>query len=48
MDRGSFDAADDGEHNGVDLVEVSCTSAMQGDLFTSKPNHLTRYTLQYF
>ena len=33
MKFGSFDGGEDGEHNSVDLVEVSQTFAMQHDYF---------------
>ena len=42
MDFGSFDGGEDGECNGVGLVEVSGIFAMQDDYF-EKPYHLTEY-----
>ena len=34
----SFDGGDDGEHNGVGLVDISKIFAMQDDFFLAKKN----------
>ncbi len=39
----SFDSGEDGEHNGIVLVEISGIIAIQGDIFFIKHPQLTKY-----